>query len=179
MEKDGHRSSKRRWSRSPTGRSGSRRRRSRSSSPKDRGRRHDERRGTKDRDLVDHHGERKRQTRHGEGDHERETKRKRTDHNEAERRTRGYEEMGSRHREDQKEAPVEAKQDDTRDRTAGEGDTTERWNRAWDDLLFSPRDLYPKGSKAYHDFRGAVSLSPRMLFLQCFSPLFYFKIICI
>lgn len=32
-------------------------------------------------------------------------------------------------------------------------DDESRWNRAWDELLFSPRDLYPKGSQAYHDFR--------------------------
>lgn len=38
-----------------------------------------------------------------------------------------------------------------------------RWNAAWDDLLFSARDLYPKHSPLYNDFRGTnalPSLSP-------------------
>jgi hypothetical protein len=48
-----------------------------------------------------------------------------------------------------------ATQDEKKVEAAAQTEDDEgRWNRAWDELLFSPRDLYPKGSQAYHDFRG-------------------------
>lgn len=131
------------------------RRRSRSPSPRERSGGSSRRRS---RDREDHrHGGSRRSGRRGED--VRSTSRDDERHHRGDWHRRDHERPKAEEREPKRhrraeEAVHAATDENSKVAAAQTEDDESRWNRAWDELLFSPRDLYPKGSQAYHDFRG-------------------------